>query len=140
MLVDLRPGLRTYLLGSSEIAAMVSGRVFPVRMSEGNRLDCVVFIRVLDNESYTMQSPSHLIGSRFQIDSWSQDQDRAARLGDLVKERLGGASGVWPYGASSPTDVVIVQGVFLQTGFEDFDEEAQLYRVSRDFIIWYEDA
>jgi len=140
MLADIRPGLRTYLLGSSDITAMVSTRVFPVKMAEGNRMDCIVFLRVLDNEAPTMQAPSHLVGSRFQVDSWSLDADRAARLGDLVKERLGGASGRWPYGASSPSDFVDVQGVFMQTGFEDFDEEAQLYRVSRDYVIWYEDA
>lgn len=139
MLVDIRPGLRNHLLTDASIAAMVSTRIYPVRNAEGNRSDCIVFVRVLENESYNFTGRTGLVGARFQIDAWSQSTDRVNHLADLVKERLSGYSGIWSYGGSSPNDFVTVQGAFLTTAFEDYSEEAQMYRLSRDFMIWYKD-
>lgn len=120
---------------------MVGGsRVYPVKNKEGNRDDAIIYIRILENEGYHFIGSARLIGARFQLDSLSQSTDRAYTLAELVKEQLGGASGRWFYGGSSPTDYVDVQGAFHLTGFEDFNEEAQLYRFSRDYMIWYEDS
>lgn len=140
MLVDLRPGLRNCLLSNTDISSMVGGtRVFPVRMKEGERSDSIVYLRVGETEGYHFTAATGLILARMQIDSWSQSTDRCNRLADLVKEHLGGFSGPMQYGGSSPSDYVVVQGVFLLSGFEDYDQEAQLYRLSRDFSIVYED-
>ena len=139
MLVDLRPGLRTYLLSVSAISSMVAGsRIYPVRMKEGVRDDSIVYFQTGETETYHFTAPTGLVGARMQIDAWSQSTDRARQLGDLVKDALGGYSGVWPFGASSPSDTVIVQGAFFLSGFEDYDQEAQLYRLSRDYSIVYE--
>jgi hypothetical protein len=140
MLVDVRPGLRNHLLTDANIAALVSTRIFPVRNAEGNRNDCIVYIRILENESYHFIGRTGLCGARFQIDSWSLSTDKANQIANLVKERISGFSGVWNYGASSPSDIVNVQGVFMQTGFEDVDAETLMYRMSRDYMIWYEDT
>lgn len=138
-LIDLRPGLRGYLLTNAAISSAVSGsRIFPVIMPQGERADSIVYVRVLENEGYHMSGPSHLVGQRMQIDVWSQSTGSAARLADLVKDHLGGARGPWSYGGSSPGDFVRVQGAFMQTGFDDYDREAELYRMSRDYMIWYE--
>lgn len=120
---------------------MVGGkRIYPVKNAEGNRDDSIIYIRVLENEGYHFQGSGHLVGARFQLDSLSQSTDRANTLAELVKGQLGGASGRWFYGGNSPTDYVDVQGAFLLTGFEDYSEEVQLYRFSRDYMIWYEDS
>jgi hypothetical protein len=141
MSVDVRPGLRNYLLTDPNISAMVGGkRIYPVKNVEGNRDDTVIFIRILENVTYHMRGSTQLVGARFQLDSLSQSTDRAYSLSELVKERLGGASGNWFYGGNSPSDFVNVQGAFHLTGFEDFNEEAGLYRFSRDYMIWYEDS
>jgi len=141
MPVDVRPGLRNYLLTDSAISAMVGGaRIWPVKAKEGNRDDCVVYIRVLENEAYHYLGPANIVGARFQLDTWSQSTDRVNQLAELVKARLGGAFGRWFYGGNSPTDYVDVQGAFLLTGFEDYSQDIQMYRFSRDYMIWYEDA
>lgn len=140
MLVDLRPGLRNCLLSNTDISSMVGGtRIFPVRMKEGERNDSIVYLRAGESEGYHFTAASGLVSARMQIDSWSQSIDRANRLADLVKEHLGGFSGFMAYGGSSPSDYVVVQGVFLLSGFEDYDHEAELYRLSRDYNIVYED-
>jgi len=138
-IVDLRAGLRNYILSNSAIAAMVSDRVFPVKVKDGVRDDCIVYFRSTELETYNFIAPSGLVTARMQIDSWSQSADRSFRLADLVKEHLGGFSGNMSYGGSSPNDFVTVQGIFILSGFEDFDQESKLYRTSRDYGIVYED-
>jgi len=138
-LIDLRPGLRNYLLTSTPIAAMVTDRVFPVRMLEGERRDSIVYFRAVETESVHYTGPSGLIAVRMQIDSWSESALNAMRLANLVKERLVGFSGIMSNGGNSPNDFVVVQGIFLLTGFEDYDGVAQMYRMSRDYNIVYED-
>lgn len=139
MLLDIRKGLHNHLLSNAAIAAIVGTRVYPVKNAEGNRLDCIVYFRVLETELYHYLGRAGLVGARFQIDVLSQTNGQANALADLVKEALSGYSGLWSYGGNSPSDTVPVQGVFLQTAFEDYDEETKLYRVSRDYMIWYED-
>lgn len=138
-IVDLRPGLHNYILANSEIVAMVVDRVFPVRIRDGVRDDCVVYLRVGEFEKYHFTAADGLVSVRMQIDTWSQSVDDSARLGDLVKEHLEGFSGSMAYGGSSPNDFVVVQGIFLLSGFEDYDSESKMYRVSRDYNIIYED-
>lgn len=140
MLVDVRPGLVNYLATSTDIAAMVSTRIFPVVLGEGVRDDSIVYIRILENESYHFVGRTGLVGARFQIDAWSQSTSRANRLADLVKERLSGFSGVWFSSDSPASNFVTVQGVFMQTGFEERDADSLLYRFSRDYQIIYEDT
>jgi hypothetical protein len=139
MLVDLRPGLRNYLLSNASIAAMVGTRIYPVIAQQGIRDDLIVYNTISEIEGYHFRGPSGLVLSRYQIDAWSQSATRAAQLADLIKEHLGGASGAWSYGGSSPNDFVNVQGVFLQTGDTDYDNEVQMYRNRRDYMIAYED-
>src|SRR4029434_1016941 len=139
MLVDLRPGWRNYLLTDSNIAAMVGTRIYPVIAQQGIRDDLIVYNTISEIEGYHFTGPSGLVLARYQIDAWSVSAGRAARLADLLKERLGGAAGAWSYSSNSPNDVVIVQGVFLQTGDTDYDDEVQMYRNRRDYTIAYED-
>jgi hypothetical protein len=139
MLVDLRPGLRNYLLSNASIAAMVGTRIYPVIAQQGIRDDLIVYNTISEIEGYHFSGATGLVLARYQIDAWSQSASRAARLGDLIKEHLGGASGQWTYSGDSPSDYVIVQGVFLQTGDTDYDDEAMMYRTRRDYTIAYED-
>jgi hypothetical protein len=139
MLVDLRPGLRNYLLSNASIAGMVGTRIYPVIAQQGIRDDLIVYNTISEIEGYHFSGATGLVLARYQIDAWSQSAGRAARLADLIKEHLGGASGQWTYSGDSPSDYVIVQGVFLQTGDTDYDDEAMMYRTRRDYTIAYED-
>lgn len=139
MLVDVRKGLHNYLGSNAAIAAIVSTRIYPVALKEGERGDSIVYTRVTENESYHFIGRTGLCGARFQIDSWSLSTSKANQIADLVKELISGFSGAWSYGGNSPSELVTVQGVFMQTGFEDRDAESLMYRMSRDYMIWYED-
>ena len=48
-------------------------------------------------------------------------------------------AGVVLFGSNSPTDDITVQGIFFDSVREDRDDGADMFRVSQDFIVWYEE-
>jgi len=137
---DVRLGLRAYLLGSPEIASMVGGeRVFPIRLPQGVKKNSIVFSRATGSGDHHLQGVSGLSRPRFQIDSWSQTESESTVLANYVKARLDGFRGHMEYGSNSPRDFIDVLGVFYSDEREDFDADSQLFRMSRDYFVWYRD-
>ena len=136
MIKDIRPALRAFLLADPQISAMVGGvRVHHLTLPQGQREPSIVYQRITGLGDHHMQGPSGLTRPRFQIDAYAQTPDDATRLADLVKARLDGYRG--PMTAGSET--VAVQGVFFDTERELYDGDLELYRISRDYLIWWEE-
>lgn len=137
MLVDPRPGLRAYLLADPAITAIISNRLYPIKMPQGVRAAAVIYNRISEIESYHSRGPSALMTTRFQFDSVSQSVDEATLLADAVKERLGGFAGAIAY--APPDGVLNVEGILFDNGREDYDDVIEFYRVSRDYLVWYKE-
>lgn len=140
MIKDLRGALRSFLLADSGISTAVGGsRIYPGIIAQGQTLPSIVYNLVTEQTDQTMQGASGLVSPRFQIDAWAQSQDDADNLARLIKNRIDGFRGVWPYGSNSPKDVIYVQGVFSQNARYNYDDVAQpkLHGVSRDYVISY---
>lgn len=140
-IINPRPALRAYLLADSEISEQVgAARVFPVLIPQDQAGDSIVYNRISSRGVRHMQGPSGLVQGRFQIDCWSQNADDAATLADMVKFRIEGFKGTIEFGEDSPSDELVVQGVF----FEDerdlpFDDIKMMFGVSNDYYFWYEE-
>lgn len=129
---DIRPALREFLLSISEISALVGGeRIFPVVLQQGVRDPSIVYTRISGQGDHHMQGASGLARPRVQIDAYAPTPDEAAQLADTVKFYLDGYSG--------PMGNVTVQGVFFDTEREDYQADVDLHRVSRDYIVHYEE-
>lgn len=132
---DIRPALRTYLLADSTVNSLVGGeRIHHARLPQNQVDPSVVYIKISETGDYHLAGDSGLGQMRMQIDSWAQSADAATALANAVYDRLTGARTSIDLG--SP-DFVDLRGAFLANGRDDYDEVAQLYRVSRDFILWY---
>lgn len=132
---DIRKALRAYLLADTAIAAIISDRVYFIKMKQGNVDPCVVFSRISGAGDYYHGGPSGLAMPRYQIDSWSKTGDAATTLANLIKARLSGYRGVMGTGPAAVT----VQGVFMVDEREDYDDTVQLSRMSRDYFIDHEE-
>jgi hypothetical protein len=128
---DIRPALREFLLGDSNIVALVVARVFPVAMPQGTKLASVVYQRISGEGDYTMQGASGYFRPRVQIAAWAKDADAAITLANAVKTRLDGYSGDMGTGSN----LVKVQGVFLAGEREMYDDQVQMFGVMRDWFI-----
>jgi len=128
---DIRPAIRTYLLGDAIVSGLVGGeRVHHMRVPQGQVEPSVVYNKISELGDYSMDGDTHLGHIRMQLDSWAQNADAAAELANAVHDRLSGAVGLM--------DTVNVRGVFLESGREDYDEVTQMFRSSRDYMIWYD--
>lgn len=139
-LVDPRPGLRAYLLADTTISTLVDSRIYPVQLPQGIRSPSIVYNRISEIESYHMAGPSALMQTRYQFDAIAQSIDDASAVADAIKERLGGFAGDIQFGVQSPPEnSMTVEGIFFTNGREDYEGELELYRVSRDYIVWYKE-
>lgn len=129
---DIRPALRSFVLGSPEIAAVVVARMFPGKLPQGTTQASIVYNRVSGAGDYHMQGLSGFAKHRIQIDAWAPTAEVASSLADLIRDRIDGYRG--DMGSMSPP-VVTVQGVFMVDQREDYDDAAKLYRMSRDYFI-----
>lgn len=131
---DIRPALRSYLLADPVISGLVGGqRIHHVRLPQDQVEPSVVYIKVSETGDYNIRADSGLAQLRMQIDSWAQNADAATALANAVYDRLTGASS----DIAVDSDVVTMRGAFLANGRDDYDNVTRLYRISRDFIIWY---
>jgi hypothetical protein len=131
---DIRPALRTFLLADPTINGLVGGyRIHSVRLPQDQTEPSVVYIKVSETGDYHMAGDSGLGQVRMQIDAWAQNGDGATNLANAVYDRLTGNRSV----ISFDSETLDMRGAFLENGRDDYDEVSQLYRASRDFIIWY---
>ena len=131
---DIRPALRAFLLADAGIAAMVGAeRIYPLVLPQGVTQPSIVYSRITGFGDHHMQGASGLTRPRLQIDAWAAAADDATDLADLVKARLDGFSGALTAGA----ETVEVQGVFFDSEREDYEKDLKLYRISRDYLVWF---
>jgi Protein of unknown function (DUF3168) len=131
MLKDLRPALRTHLLNDPAIAALVDTRIFPLVLPQGIMATSIVYTLISGIGDHHMDGPSGLNRPRYQIDAWAASIDAASNLADKIKERIDGLA--------DTIENVTIQGIFFANEREDYDDEAQLFRKSRDYLIWFEE-
>lgn len=132
---DIRAGLFAFLSADAGVAALVTSggiaRIYPLKMPEGVKLTSVVYTRVSGHSEYTMQGPDALARSRMQIDAWATTAPAASALANAVKDAINGYHGTM--------GSVAVQGVFMADERESYDDAVQMYGVSRDYFMHYEE-
>jgi hypothetical protein len=127
--------LRNYLLADPTVNGLVGGeRIHPTRLPQNQVEPSVVYVKVAEVGDYNMAGDSGLANTRMQIDSWAQSSDAATELANAVYDRLTGAKDIVDIGSGI---FVQIRASFLVNGRDDYDEVVQLYRVSRDFTLWY---
>jgi hypothetical protein len=131
---DIRSALRTFLLADPAVSSLVGGqRIYPIRLEQDQTEPSVVYVKVSETGDYHMEGDSGLGQVRMQVDSWAERADVASELANAVYDRLSGARDTVTVGS----DFVNIKGAFLANGRDDYDNIAKLYRISRDFIVWY---
>lgn len=139
-LADLRVGLRAYLLGDVDISAAVgAARIYPIKLPQGEERASIVYSRISGQGDHHMQGPSGLNRNRVTIDCWAPTADAADLLARQVKARIDGFKGSMLWGENSPEEAIVVQGIFFDSEREDWDKEADLYRSSKDYFVWFEE-
>lgn len=131
---DIRIALRTLLLADPAVNALVGGfRIHNVRMPQDQVEPSLVFVKVSETGDYHLMGDSGLGQMRMQLDAWSQNADLSTELSNAVYDRLSGARET----VNFDSQFINLRGAFVVNGRDDYDDVAQLFRASRDYIVWY---
>jgi hypothetical protein len=132
--MSIAADLRTLMLEDASVAADVgAARIYPLQLPQNPALPAVTYFEVSAQRPYSsQQGPLKLCGSRFQIDAWALTFAEACLVAEKIRIRLDGYCGA--VGDST------IQGIFLDNSRALYESEPKLYRVSRDYLIWFEET
>jgi hypothetical protein len=130
---DIRPALRSLLLGDAGVAALVGTNVYPIRLPQGVKVASVVYTRISGDTDYKMEGATGYARSRMQIAAWAPTADAATALANKVKDCVSGFTGA----VGDPA--VFIQGAFCADEREMYDDTVQMYGVMRDYFIHHEE-
>ncbi len=131
-------GLRSFLLAQTSIGALVSERVYPLRLPQKAVLPAIVLTRITEINDAHLRGPNDLARARIQVDAWAQTFDGAVALGTLCQQRMDGYQGTWTDNGS-PASLIRVQAIFHETASDLFEEDINggSCRQSTDFFVHY---
>lgn len=129
--MSIDAGLRTFLLADATIAAAVAARIYPLQLPQNTTLPAVTYMTVTGGRETSNSGSSKLAHTLFQIDAWDATYSGALAVAELIRKRLDAYKGA----AGTQT----IRGAFLQGERSFYEDEPKQYRVSRDFMIWFDD-
>jgi len=137
--------IRTRLLAVAGVSDLVgtgsAARVWPMKLPQHPppKYPAITYQLVSGAPDYDLDSASGLAHVRIQIDCWGRDATaatggyrKARALAEAVRAALSGYSGT--------VSSVVIQQVTLLNRRVLHEDEAELYRESLDFEVWYEES
>jgi hypothetical protein len=110
--------VRDLLVADSAVTALVGARVSPQFKDQAEALPCVTLVLVSVVPQNHLGGAPTLDQNQVQVDSWAATYAAARGVADACRAALETA------------------GLKMENEFEDYDQEADEYRVSQDFTVW----
>ncbi len=136
MTVPVEIGLRTFLLGSTTVAALISDRMAPHRQSQRSARPYIVYTRIANDPQHHLGGFSGLAFVRLQLDLFSDDADALYALREAVRQRLDGYRGRVTVG-SDAIEFQCIELIDEQSGGETPDDGSDTapHRYRMDFRV-----
>lgn len=133
----IEQGLFERLRDDVVIAALVSGRVFPVVIPQSKSLEssatpCVVFTLTTQTRTLAACDAVSMVEGTYQIDSLSRSYFEAKEIADAIRLSLNSFTG--------QMGETHVDRVLLETAQDLIDAEPGLYRVSQTYLFYYQES
>lgn len=119
----------TRLTGYSGLSALVGTRIYPNTIEQNATLPLIVYRRISADRASAMVDDTGTVDARFQFDVYDdQYTDGVRPVTEQLRKALQRYNG---------TNTVTIQSIFLLNETEYYDDTTELYRVSIDFRIIY---
>ena len=126
--------IRTFLLADTDIAAVVSTRVFGGKVPQGTTGAVIVLRNISGNRHYHLTNEATARESLVQIDCYQSSMTLADALAELVRNRLSG------YRGAAGSTTVQAATIISERAFREEPQNASdrwIYRSSADYSIIY---
>lgn len=127
MLMD---GVRSQLLEDSTVVAAGGGRVYPLVLPESGNFPATTYKQISERGTPILDGHCDFTRTRLQFDHWGEVYGDCRSLAMAVDAVLEDFAGVLP-------DGTYVYAVSVEAGFDRYEQEAKLYRFSRDYMFMY---
>ena len=131
MTLNLEESLFDKLSKETTVKALVSTRVYPIRLPRNVMLPCITYQRISTPRVHTHDSAGGTAHPRFQITCWDDDPKGCKVVADAVRGCLDGFKG------TMGTNGATVYSTLSDDENADYDPESQIYWTNLDFIIWH---
>lgn len=115
------------LSADANIMAIVGTRIFPSKATQNQPPPLIMYFRVDTVPATALNTASTFMASRFQFDCWHKTEIGAETLAEKVKTSLDGFIGT--------ILGITIGGIVFLDQFDDYDDDAELYRVGQYFRI-----
>lgn len=128
--------VRTLLAADSGVSALVSSRIYPLRLPQNATLPAVVLFTIDGPRQSTFDGPNGLVQSRVQVDCYGGEMGGGAYIDmhsvlTAVRKALNGYSGT--------SAGVSIRSVQMDSERDLLEPETSVPRVSADFMIWHDE-
>jgi hypothetical protein len=128
----LEEGIYILLVNDTGISALAADRIYPVLAPPEAPAPLIVFLGVSIVPVNGISGQNKLTKKRMQFDCYGQTYSDAKKLEQAVNHVL-----INYQGTLSDGDSTYVNGIQSLLSQDLFDSDANLYRVSLDFEVWF---
>jgi hypothetical protein len=128
----IEDGLYTFMAADATLAAIVSDRIYPIRMPDDlATFPAVTYQRVSGGREVAHDGDAALTRPRFQISVWGQGYKEVRQATQAVLDLFSGYKGA----IGDHTDCAC----FIETDLEVYEEQTKLIHAIVDVTIWHKD-
>ena len=135
----LEEGLTSYLRAYAGLTALISTRVYIMKIPQSATLPCLTYQRISTPRILTHDSSGaagDLASPRFQFDAWATTYKSAKAITDQVRAALNGKTGE----IGSAPSAYTIRAALIEDEGPTFDPEVELYRSRSDYFIWHQEV
>ena len=134
-MTTLEESLYSYLKADAGLTALVSTRIYAMRVPQSVSFPCLTIQRISTARIHTHDTSgaSNLSSPRFQFDAWAATYSSAKSITDALRAALNGKTGsigTAPYALTIQSSLVVAET-------PELDPELDVFRSRSDYIIWY---
>lgn len=126
--------VRRQLLDNASVAALVSDRIYPLMIPQGEPLPVITYSVVATDEDNQEGDAATLARARLQLDCWATTYKQANDLARAVRLALPTTTGAIGSESNRVEGVSIIP---IETGRQFYEPDTRYYRVMLEFYVWY---
>ena len=120
---DFEKLLLSALSADATLAALVSTKIYALRIPNGTKLPCVTFQRINGIPANTLGGHSGLEKIELQIDAWGRNLSEAKSVAKAVRGAMPATGAAW--------------GAHLITDADYYEDGTNYYRISMTYACWF---
>lgn len=134
-MADIWKALPYYLINNAGLNALVSDRIRPIRLKQGETLPAITFQDISSNYVQAHGEAHALPFPRFQFTIFAGTVSSATAVANALKSALSGYKGNMGTG----TFVTKVEACLLKNEFSNDDPEIGIFQRFQDYVIQYKE-